>query len=94
MPTVTIQDFHADVRAAEAASERGPVFITEEGEPRLVLLDVVEYRKLAGVQLIDDATSPAPEGDLASLLAVPDDEYFEWEPPRLQGPLFEPADFS
>ncbi len=79
MTSVTIQSFHEDVQAAEQASAAGPVFITEDGQPKRVLIDIAEYRRL-------NPTSIPPSDDkrnLAEMLAMPDEDYFEWEPERL-----------
>jgi hypothetical protein len=48
-----------------------------------VLLSIEEYRKLSG----------KPKS-LAEALAMPDADLVDFDPPRLGGKLFHPADFS
>ena len=65
---------------AEEAAHAGPVFITKDGEPRAVLIDISEYRRVFG----DSGRSMKNDGpSLVDLLGVPEEEYFEWEPRRL-----------
>jgi hypothetical protein len=88
--TISQQELQQNYAAAEEATHAGPVVITRDGEPRSVLIDIVEYRKLTG----SDAEAVECTGkSLAELLAVPEDEYFEWEPPRLEI-SFRPADLD
>lgn len=94
MPSVTIQEFHADLHAVEVASESEPVFITEQGEPRRVLLDIADYRKLSQGEALEGNVAAEVPTDLADLLAVPESDHFDWEPPRLTSRLFEPADLA
>jgi prevent-host-death family protein len=71
--TFSSRDFNQDVTAAKRASLDGPVFITDRGKPAHVLLNIDEYRRLAGMgrSLLDALTPPA---DL--------DLDFEWTPER------------
>ena len=101
MTSVTIQRFHEDVEATEEASQSGPVLITSEhGEPKCVLIDIQDYLKLCDAKAAAELCSipkgqPELEGasTLADRLAVPDDEYFEWEPERLYFTV-RPVDFD
>jgi hypothetical protein len=88
--TISQQELQEDFTAAEEATHSGPVFITKNGETRSVLIDIVEYRKLTGS---DPEAVECTGKSLAELLAVPEDEYFEWEPPRLEI-SFRPADLD
>ena len=48
--TFTSREFNQYVSEAKKAADRGPVFITDRGTPAHVLLNIDEYRKLAGGQ--------------------------------------------
>jgi hypothetical protein len=88
--TISQQELQQNYAAAEEATHSGPVFITRDGEPRCVLIDVASYRKLSPVFDVPPTAEGKP---LSELLAMPDEDYFEWEPPRLLL-SFEPADLS
>ena len=81
--TLTSREFNQDTSRAKKAARRGPVFITDRGRPAHVLLSIEEYRRLTGGTL-----------SLADALAQPGDGDFDFEPPRLQGGLFKPADLG
>lgn len=46
MTTISARDFNRDVSAAKRDAERGPVVITDRGEPAYVLLSIDQYRGL------------------------------------------------
>lgn len=46
MAEVTARDFNRDVSAAKRAASKGPVIITDRGEPSHVLLSIEEYHRL------------------------------------------------
>lgn len=48
--TVTSREFNQDSGRAKKAAEKGPVFITDRGQPSHVLLSIDDYRRLAGGQ--------------------------------------------
>ena len=79
--TVTSREFSQDAGAAKKAASNGPVFITDRGRPAHVLLTIAEYRRLTGGEksLADVLAQPEPEAD------------FDFDPPRLEGPLFRPV---
>lgn len=81
--TLTSREFNQDTSRAKKAARRGPVFITDRGRPAHVLLSIEEYRRLTGGTL-----------SLAEALAQPGDGDFDFEPPRLRGGLFKPADLG
>jgi len=81
--TFSSREFNRDVTRAKKAARNGPVFITDRGRPAHVLLSVEEYRRLTGAQ-----------ASIVDLLAMPDGVEIEFEPPRLRGPLFRPADLT
>lgn len=45
MTILTAREFNRDVSAAKRAANRGPVVITDRGEPAYVLLSIDEYRR-------------------------------------------------
>lgn len=85
MPTtLSSREFNQDVGRAKKAAQRGPVFITDRGQPSHVLLTITEYRKLAGKGL-----------SLAEAIGDPGSAEFEFEPPRMSDRLgFKPVDFD
>ena len=48
MTAFTSREFNQDTGRAKKAAERGPVFITDRGQPAHVLLSIADYRRLAG----------------------------------------------
>ncbi len=81
--TLSSREFNQDVSRAKRAAKKGPVFVTDRGKPSHVLLSIEEYRKLNGKQK-----------SILEALAMPGAEEVEFDPPRLGGELFRPADFS
>jgi prevent-host-death family protein len=61
--TLSSREFNQDASRAKKAAEHGPVFITDRGKPRHVLLSIEEYRRIIGVR-----------GNIADLLAMPGTE--------------------
>jgi prevent-host-death family protein len=80
---LTSREFNQHTARAKRAARKGPVFITDRGRPRHVLLSFEEYRKLAG-----------SGQSLLEALAVPAEEYFDFEFPRLGGELVRSAEFD
>ncbi len=72
MTTFSSREFNQDASRAKRAADEGPVFITDRGRPRHVLLSIAEYERLAGA-----ATS------IVDALAMDGD--IDFEPPRAQG---------
>lgn len=84
MPITTLssREFNQDASGAKKAAANGPVFITDRGQPRHVLLSIEEYHRLTqGRRSIIDA------------LAMPGDDDIEFEPPRIDIGL-RPVDFD
>lgn len=79
--TLSSREFNQDTSRAKKAAKRGPVFITDRGRPAHVLLTIEEYQKIA-----DKRES------IVDLLAMPDANEVEFEPPRLKGNLHRVAD--
>lgn len=46
--TISSREFNQSTSEAKKASANGPVFITDRGRPSHVLLNIDEYRRLAG----------------------------------------------
>lgn len=74
MPITTLssREFNQDASGAKKAANKGPVFITDRGQPRHVLLSIEEYRRLTG----------APRR-IADALGMPGDEPVEFEAPKV-----------
>jgi len=55
MTTMSAREINQDVSAAKRAAARGPVVITDRGQPAYVLLTIEEYRRLGedGVELVE-----------------------------------------
>lgn len=70
-----------DIGKAKKAAA-GPVFITDRGRPSHVLLTVEEYQRITG-----------DEENIVDVLAMPDADDVDFDPPRLSGPLYRPVDF-
>ncbi len=81
--TITSREFNQDSSRAKKAARRGPVFITDRGRPAHVLLSIEDYQRLIG-----------QTASIVDLLAMPQTDEIEFEPPSLQGKLFKPADLS
>jgi prevent-host-death family protein len=81
--TLSSREFNQDSSGAKKAAKRGPVFITDRGRPAHVLLTIEEYQKI-----VDKHES------IVDLLAMPNADEIEFEPPRLGGSLHRAADLS
>jgi prevent-host-death family protein len=81
--TLSSREFNQDTGRAKRAARKGPVFITDRGRPAHVLLSIKQYEKLTGKQK-----------SIVEMLAMPEVAEIDFEPPRLSGKLFRPADFS
>ena len=81
--TVSSREFNQDVSKAKREAMKGPVFITDRGHPAHVLLSIEEYQRITG-----------KEANIVELLAMPSAADIDFEPPKLPGELYRPADFS
>ena len=83
--TLSGREFNQDIARAKRAAEKGPVVITDRGEPAFVLLRYEEWRRQAvtkgGLSLLEAIADPA-SADIA------------FEPPKLEGPLAKPVSFD
>lgn len=83
MPTMTSREFNQDVARAKRAANEGPVIITDRGRPAYVLMRHDLYRRLS-----------SRGASLRSLLADPESEDVDFEPPRLDDETPHSADFD
>ena len=81
--TMTSRQFNQDTSGAKKAARRGPVFITDRGCPKHVLLSIEEYRRLTG-----------ESASIIESLASPGAADVDFEPPRLDGSIAQPADLD
>ncbi|MBI3675135.1 MAG: type II toxin-antitoxin system Phd/YefM family antitoxin [Proteobacteria bacterium] len=80
--TVSSREFNQNTSRAKKAARKGPVFITDRGQPAHVLLTIEDYRKLTGEHMSLRQALEHSEGD------------FAFEPEKLKGPLSRPVDLS
>jgi prevent-host-death family protein len=80
--TLTSREFNQDTSSAKKAASQGPVFITDRGRPAHVLLTIEDYLRLTGGQM-----------SLAEALAQAGAD-LDFDPPRLDGGIFKPADLG
>ena len=71
--TLSSREFNQDASGAKKAAKRGPVFITDRGNPAHVLLSIAEYQRLTGGRRT-----------LAEALSMPGMEGIEFDPPKLE----------
>ncbi len=81
--TLSSREFNQDTGRAKKAAQNGPVIITDRGRPTHVLLSMADYLALTKCTTT-----------IADLLAMPADQDFDFDPPRLDDMDFKPADFS
>ncbi len=81
--TISSREFNQDTSRAKKAAQDGPVFITDRGRPAHVLITIEEYQRLTGRPMT-----------LAEALAQPDVSDFEFDPPKMNGPVSKPVDLS
>jgi len=83
--TISGRDFNQDVAGAKRAAEKGPVIITDRGQPAFVLQRYDDWRRQAGAK---------PGRSLLEMLADPESGDVEFEPERSTGPIARPVDLS
>ncbi|MFI0399143.1 MAG: type II toxin-antitoxin system Phd/YefM family antitoxin [Thiolinea sp.] len=79
--TLSSREFNQDASRAKKAALQGPVFITDRGKPAHVLLSIDEYLRLTG-----------QTQSIVELLSMDSDDEIEFDPPKLSGELFKPAE--
>ena len=80
--TLSSREFNQAASEAKKAANKGPVFITDRGRPKNVLMSMALYQSLTG-----------NHQKIADLLAMPGIEDLELEIPRLRD-LARPAELS
>jgi prevent-host-death family protein len=78
--TLTSREFNQDTSRAKKAARRGPVFITDRGQPAHVLLTIEDYRRLTGGNM-----------SLVEAIAQVGVADFEFVAPRAGVGIFKPA---
>lgn len=81
--TVTSREFNHDVSKIKRDAQKGPVFITDRGKPRHVLLSIEDYEKL-----IDHKVT------IIDLLAMPGVSDIDFEVQPLKSNLFNAKDLE
>lgn len=84
--TLSSREFNQDTSRAKKATRHGPVFITDRGKPAHVLLSMEDYLRLTQQQQMNVV-------DLLAMLIV-DEQEIEFEPPKLKGNLYRPAELD
>lgn len=83
MTKMSSREFNQDVGRAKREADKGPVIITDRGEPAYVLLSHEAYRRLTG-----------KEPSIADLLNHEPSKDIEFEPPRMGDGSFKPVEFD
>ena len=83
--TLSGREFNQDIAKAKRAAEKGPVIITDRGNPAFVLQKYDDWRHQAGAR---------PGVSLLDALADPASADIAFEPPRVIGPIGRIADLS
>jgi PHD/YefM family antitoxin component YafN of YafNO toxin-antitoxin module len=81
--TISSREFNQDVSKVKRSAANGPVFITDRGHPSHVLLTIGDYQKITD-----------KKESIVELLAMPETDAIDFEPPRLDSVLYKPADLS
>jgi len=81
--TISSREFNHDAGKAKKAAEDGPVFITDRGVPKHVLLSVELYRQMS-----------RSSQSIVDMLALPDAAEIDFNPEPLQGSFIKPARFD
>jgi prevent-host-death family protein len=81
--TLSSREFNQGTSRAKKAARKGPVFITDRGRPAHVLLTIEEYQQIT-----------RKRENIADLLAMPEADLFDFEPPRIGDEFPRPADLS
>ena len=81
MTLMSSREINQDTGKAKKLADREPVFITDRGEPRHVLLSIEEYSRLAG-----------RGKSISDLLSMDDD--IDFDPPKMDDIDFRPMEFD
>ena len=80
---ITSREFNQDVSRAKREALKGPVFITDRGQPSHVLISIETWQKIAH-----------SDAGIVDLLAMPEGADIDFDAPRLKLPLQRPADLG
>jgi prevent-host-death family protein len=83
MSIVSMREYNQDSSGVVRAASKAPVFLTNRGKTTHVLMSIEEYEKLNG----------RPKS-IVDMLRHPESDHIDFDPPKLDGPLFIPADLS
>lgn len=83
MTKLSSREFNQDVSRAKREADKGPVIITDRGEPAYVLLTHETYLKLMG-------KTPS----IVDLLYHKEAAEIDFDPPKLGDGTFKPAEFD
>jgi PHD/YefM family antitoxin component YafN of YafNO toxin-antitoxin module len=81
--TFSSREFNQNTCRAKKATRKGPVVITDRGKPAHVLLSMTEYQRIT-----------RKRQNIADQLALPEEDIFDFELPRVGGEFPRPADLS
>lgn len=81
--TISSREFNQDAGGAKKAAAKGPVFITHRGHAAHVLLTIEEYQRLTN-----------KTESIVDQIAMPRADKVRFNPPRLRGSLYHPADLD
>ena len=81
--TFSSREFNQDASKAKKAAVKGPVFITDRGQPAHVLLVIEDYLELTKTK-----------ETIVDLLAMPDSTDIDFEVPPLGNKLHRPEEFD
>jgi len=80
---ISSRELNHDIGKAKKAAQKGPVIITDRGNPAHVLMTVEQYQHITGTHK-----------NILDLLAMPGVADIDFEPPRLGDDICRPADLS
>jgi hypothetical protein len=86
MAAMTAREFNQSTGVAKRIAKEEPVFVTERGTIRYVLLNIDDYNAIKG-----------PKRTLADMLSMSDEDYFEYDleqPDRKEWGIAREVDFS
>jgi PHD/YefM family antitoxin component YafN of YafNO toxin-antitoxin module len=79
--TLPSHKFEQDISGAKRAAKSGPVIITDDGKPVYVLMSHDSYRRLLGPTLRE-------------MVAQPEGDNIDFDPPRVSNNIFRPGERS
>ena len=89
--TITSREFNQHTGRAKAAADKGPVIITDRGEPAYVLLSNDDYRRLSGSRMTTERKFVSILDALADPNYQPGDpDLMDFIPPRTIDPPRDP----